>query len=79
MTSIPTRGMKTKPQPLPAQGCWTRTQQELWSSRRPSRSQWNSTFTRPCSSVWISSPGGPTTTAVWTLWIRGLWPIARGR
>ena len=30
----------------------------------PSRSQWNCTFTRAYLSVKISSPGGPTTTAV---------------
>ena len=52
------------PQPLPAHGCATRIQQELSASFLPSRSQWNCTFTRPYLSVKISSPAGPTTTAV---------------
>jgi hypothetical protein len=37
--------MAIAPQPLPAQACETRTQQELFSS-----SQWNFTLTRPYSS-----------------------------
>ena len=49
---------------MPAQGCETRTQHELFSSLLPSRSQWNCTFTRPYLSVQISSPAGPTTIAV---------------
>ena len=47
------RGMATPPHSLPAHGCDTRTQQELFSSFvfLPSRSQWNCTFTRPYLSV----------------------------
>ena len=52
------------PHCLPAQRVPTRTQHELSASFLPSRSQWNWTFTRPYLSVKISSPGGPTTTAV---------------
>ena len=52
------------PHCLPAQGVATRTQHELFASFLPWRSQWNWTFTRPYLSVKISSPGGPTTTAV---------------
>jgi len=47
MTSWPMRGMIIIPQPEPAQPWLTRIQQELRSSRFPSRSQWNCTFTRP--------------------------------
>ncbi len=50
----------------------TLTQQEEFSSRCPSRSQWNWTFTWPLVSVKISSPDGPTTMAVWDPWITGL-------
>src|SRR5690606_31952016 len=60
-----------KPHPEPAHFCCTRTQQELVSSAGFSRSQWNFTLMRPCSSTWISSPTGPVTTAVWMLGIRG--------
>ena len=38
-TSWPTRGMVIQPQFLPAQICETRTQQELFSSFLPTRSQ----------------------------------------
>ncbi len=51
MTSWPMRGVDTAPQPLPAHGCDTRIQQELFSSFLPRRSQWNCTFTRPNLSV----------------------------
>ena len=50
-TSWPTWGIKTPPQPLPAQFCETRTQHELLSSRLPRRSQWNCSFTLPYLSV----------------------------
>ena len=50
----------------------TRTQQELSASFLPCRSQWNWTFTRPYLSVKISSPDGPTTTAVWVPGTTGL-------
>ena len=50
------RDVRSTPQFLPAHGCDTRTQQELFSSFLPSRSQWNCTFTRPYLSVKISSP-----------------------
>ncbi len=63
-TSWPIRGMKIEPQPLPAWLWVTRIQHELSASALPSRSQWNWTFTRPYLSGKISSPGGPTTTAV---------------
>src|SRR5438132_9233412 len=58
------RGMKSEPQRLPAMLWATRSQHELAVSAFPSRSQWNWTFTRPYLSGKISSPGGPTTTAV---------------
>src|SRR4051794_41910544 len=64
MTSWPTLGMWMTPQFLPAQSVPTRIQHELRAFLLPSRSQWNWTFTRPYLSVKISSPGGPTTTAV---------------
>ena len=60
------------PHPEPAQSCATRTQQELFSSFFPSRSQWNCTFTRPYLSVVISSPASPTTMAVWGPSTRGV-------
>jgi hypothetical protein len=65
MTSWPIRGQKEAPQRRPAAICPTRTQQELSESFFPSRSQWNWTLMRPYLSVKISSPLGPTTTAVW--------------
>ena len=65
MTSWPMRGTWMAPHCWPAQGVPTRTQQELLASFLPWRSQWNWTFTRLYLSVKISSPGGPTTTAVW--------------
>src|ERR1019366_4513439 len=58
------RGTNIAPHFLPAQFWDTRIQQELFSSFFPSRSQWNCTFTRPYWSTKISSPEGPTTTAV---------------
>ena len=63
-TSMLTRGMNCVPHPAPLQGCITRIQHELLSSYFPSRSQWNCTRIRACSSTWISSPAGPTTVAV---------------
>src|SRR5262245_34472929 len=60
------RGIDTMPQFLPAQEVDTRSQQELFSLRLPSRSQTNCTFTRLDLSTKISSPPGPTTTAVCT-------------
>jgi hypothetical protein len=63
-TSCPMRGTENWPHPLPAHAVDTRTQHELFSSCVPCRSQWNCTFTRPCGSVWISSPAGPTTNAL---------------
>src|SRR3546814_5092399 len=64
ITSCPIRGMNIPPQDLPAHTWATRTQQELFSLFVPSRSQWNWSFTPPCSSVQISSPALPTTMAV---------------
>ncbi|MCY1447783.1 hypothetical protein D9M71_644190 [compost metagenome] len=63
-TSSPTRGIWMLPKPPLAPAWATRTQQELLSLCSPLRSQWNCTFTRPSSSVNISSPGGPTMIAV---------------
>src|SRR5512143_1495875 len=63
-TSCPMRGRYSAPQPGPAQAWDTRIQQLEPSSFLPFRSQWNWTLMRPCLSVWISSPEGPTTTAV---------------
>ena len=45
----------------------------------PSRSQWNCTFTRPYLSAKISSPAGPTTTAVCTPRTLGLGVTREGR
>ena len=59
------------PKPAPAHGWLTGTQHELVSSVAPSRSQWKWRRTRPNSSVWISSPGGPTTTALCMPWMVG--------
>ena len=59
--------------------CATRTQHELFVSCFPSRSQWNCTFTRPYLSVRISSPLGPTTTAVWVPAIIGFGVTRGGR
>src|SRR5690606_22513538 len=70
-TSMPMRGMVTLPQWLPAQLLATGSQQLVWASAWPSRSQWNWTLIRPCSSQWVSSPAGPVTTAV-------CWPSTRG-
>ena len=58
------RGNATMPKPGPAHGCTTRIQHEPFSSAVPIRSQRNFTLTRPYSSVWMSSPFFPTTTAV---------------
>ncbi len=58
------RGTCIAPQPAPAQAWLTLSQQELVASRRPERSQWNRTLTRPYLSQWISSPEGPVTIAV---------------
>ncbi len=64
MTSAPTRGIDVMPKPWPDHEVATRTQAELRSSYSPTRSQWNCRRTRPYWSVWISSPAGPTTSAV---------------
>src|ERR1700743_1271410 len=66
-----------KPKFLPAHGCDTRTQHELFSFFLPRRSQWNCTLTRPYLSVNSSSPDGPTTTAVCGTWTNGF-GVARG-
>ena len=71
--------MNIAPQRLPAQFCDTRIQHELFSSRLPSRSQWNCTFTRPCLSTHSSSPFLPTTTAVCTPWMIGRGVTRAGR
>ena len=63
------RDVDRRPTACRPRGVPTRTQQELSASFLPSRSQWNCTFTRPYLSVKISSPGGPTTTAVCVPWI----------
>ncbi len=78
-TSWPTRGRKLAPHFFPAQGCATRIQHELLSSPSPRRSQWNWTLMRPYSSVWISSPEGPTTIAVWRPRITGFGVTRAGR
>jgi hypothetical protein len=44
--------------------CSTRTHPDLGGSLLP-EFQCSATFTRPCRSVWISSPSGPTTVALW--------------
>src|SRR5262245_28743185 len=72
ITSWPMRGQNDTPQRLPAIGCETRTQQELFSSFLPSRSQKNCTLMRPYLSVCSSWPFGPTTTA-------GCGPLITGR
>ena len=72
------RDVRSTPQFLPAHGCDTRTQHELFSFFLPSRSQWNCTFTRPYLSVKISSPAGPTTTAVCGPCTNGFGVRARG-
>ncbi len=64
ITSWPIRGIWIEPQFFPAQAWETRIQQELFSLDWSWRSQWKCTFTRPYWSVQISSPLGPTTTAV---------------
>ncbi len=66
------RGIEIAPKPEPAQLVATRIQQMEFSSIAPSRSQWNCTLMRPYSSVQISSPAGPTTTAVCGPVVRGL-------
>ena len=73
------RGMWITPQPLPAQIVATRIQHELSASYFPSRSQWNCTFTRLYLSVKISSPAGPTTTAVCVPWTVGFGVMRAGR
>src|SRR4029079_5555507 len=65
-TSCPTRGKFVPPKLPPAHGCATWIQHDDLSSILLSRSQWKCTRTRPNSSVWISSPGGPTTVALST-------------
>src|SRR5262245_3723813 len=61
-TSQPTRGVSM----LPPSGSWqVRIQRLDVSSGLPSRSQGKITFTRPCSSGWISWPAGPVVTAIW--------------
>ena len=67
------------PHCLPAQFWATRIQHELFSSFLPSRSQKNCTFTRPYLSTSISSPLGPTTTAVWMPVTSGFGVIRVGR
>ena len=59
------RGIDTKPKRGPAARNATRSQQDERSFFSSARSQWNLTLMRPNSSVWISSPAGPVTTAVW--------------
>lgn len=77
-TSCPMRGIEMAPKPGPAQLVVTRIQQlEFWSLL-PSRSQWNCTLMRPYSSVQISSPAGPTTTAVCGPVVRGLGVVRGG-
>ncbi|CAM4199760.1 hypothetical protein ACAN107058_23700 [Paracidovorax anthurii] len=76
---MPMRGVNTAPKPGPAQLVDTRTQQLECSSMAPMRSQWNCTFTRPYSSVQISSPAGPTTTAVCGPVVRGRGVLSCGR
>ena len=66
------RGSTSAPKLLPAIDCATLSQVELWSSLTPSRSHGNCTLMRPYWSVQISSPLGPTTSAVSQ-------PTARGR
>ena len=51
--------------------CETRIQQVLFSPGEPDRSQWKRTFTRPYSSVKISSPSGPVMIAVSRPWTIG--------
>ena len=79
LNALPMRGIEIPPQLFPAQGCETRIQHELFSFFLPSRSQWNWTFTRPYLSVWISSPEGPTTTAVWQPCTKGCGVTRGGR
>ena len=77
-TSCPIRGTVTIPYPPPAHPWLTRNQHELPWSNSPSRSQWNCTRTRPNSSVWISCPDGPTTTALSTPCARGFGVVFLG-
>ncbi|MNI98882.1 hypothetical protein D3C73_1578220 [compost metagenome] len=67
------------PKPPLAPDWATRTQHELWSLYLPLRSQWNWIFTRPSSSVKISSPGGPTMIAVCGPAMVGLGVLSCGR
>src|ERR1017187_8756749 len=78
-TSWPMRGRWTPPNWVPAPSIATRTQQELLASDWPSRSQWNWILTRPYLSGKISSPAGPTTTAVCTPPMRGAGVMRGGR
>src|SRR4029077_1956399 len=78
-TSCPMRGRLDPPYPLPPQGWVAWIQHELVSSYLPSRSQWDCTRTRPNSSVWISSPWGPTTVALSTPLALGLGVSTSGR
>src|SRR5262249_47805302 len=79
ITSCPIRGTLIIPHCRPAQLVATRTQHELFESSLPSRSQWNCTFTRLYLSEKISSPGGPTTTAVCVPWTVGRGVTRAGR
>src|SRR2546422_6789678 len=72
------RGMEMAPNPGPAQFVATRIQQLEFSFMAPRRSQWNCTLMRPYSSVQISSPAGPTTTAVCGPVVRGLGVVRAG-
>ena len=79
ITSWPTRGMVIQPYASPPQPSPTRIQQVAPSSNSPSRSQGNCTRIRPYSSVWISSPAGPTTRATCTPRMFGLGVVSGGR
>src|SRR5437764_13385703 len=79
ITSCPIRGMNMPPQLLPAHGCETRIQHELFSSYLPYRSQWNCTFTRPYLSHQISSVEGPVMMAVCGPLLSGFGVTRRGR
>src|SRR6476469_5689363 len=79
MTSCPIRGIEIIPQLLPAHPLDTRIQHELLWSLCPLVSHQNWTFTSPCSLVQISSPSGPTTTAVCGPVERGLGVMRGGR
>jgi hypothetical protein len=64
---------------LPAQSELTRTQQLAFSFFLPIRSQGNCTLTRPCASVQMFWPSGPTTSAVCLPPQWGLLRVSAGR